>query len=79
MSWYCEIAKGHPVHESYHDNEYGFPLTDECALFELQSLELFQAGLSWEIVLKKRPTTFKAFDNFDVDTVAAYGPGDGAA
>ncbi|HIC29114.1 MAG TPA: DNA-3-methyladenine glycosylase I, partial [Rhodospirillales bacterium] len=29
MSWYCEIAKGHPVHESYHDNEYGFPLTDE--------------------------------------------------
>ena len=76
MSWYCEVAKGHPVHESYHDNEYGFPLTDECALFELQSLELFQAGLSWEIVLKKRPTTVKAFDNFDVDTVAAYGKRD---
>ena len=72
MSWYCEAAKGHPLHESYHDNEYGFPKTDERALFEMQSLELFQAGLSWEIVLKKRPTMVKAFDNFDVDTVAAY-------
>ena len=72
MSWYCEVAKGHPIHEPYHDNEYGFPLNDERALFELQSLELFQAGLSWEIVLKKRPTTVSAFDNFDVDTVAAY-------
>ena len=84
MSWYCEIAKGHPVHESYHDNEYGFPLKgkdakeDERYLFELQSLELFQAGLSWELILKKRATTVAAFDNFDVDTVAAYGKKDTA-
>ncbi len=72
MSWYCEAAKGDPIHQTYHDREYGFPLEDERALFELQSLELFQAGLSWELILKKRPTMVAAFDNFDVDTVAAY-------
>ncbi|MBC8339474.1 MAG: DNA-3-methyladenine glycosylase I [Rhodospirillales bacterium] len=85
MSWYCEAAKGNPIHESYHDTEYGFPLdgpldnkNDERYLFELQSLELFQAGLSWELILKKRATTVAAFDNFDVDTVAAYGKKDTA-
>lgn len=72
MSWYCEAAKGNPIHQTYHDEEYGFPLEDERALFELQSLELFQAGLSWDLILKKRPTMVAAFDNFDVDTVAAY-------
>jgi len=81
MSWYCEAAKDNPIHESYHDTEYGFPLIgkdDERYLFELQSLELFQAGLSWELILKKRATTVAAFDNFDVDTVAAYGKKDTA-
>ncbi|MFQ5764927.1 MAG: DNA-3-methyladenine glycosylase I [Rhodospirillales bacterium] len=73
MSWYCDYAPGNPVHEPYHDNEYGFPLTDERALFELQSLELFQAGLSWDLVLRKRATTVTAFSGFDVDAVAAYG------
>jgi DNA-3-methyladenine glycosylase I len=76
MSKYCDIAIGHPLHGPYHDAEYGFPLTDERALFELQSLELFQAGLSWELILKKRPTMVAAFDGFDVDRVAAYGEGD---
>ena len=81
MSWYCEVAKDNPIHSSYHDTEYGFPLDgrdDERYLFELQSLELFQAGLSWELILKKRATTVAAFDNFDVDTVAAYGAKDTA-
>jgi len=75
MSWYCEVAADNPVHQSYHDEEYGVPLDgrdDERYLFELQSLELFQAGLSWDLILKKRPTTVAAFENFDVDTVAAY-------
>lgn len=72
MSWYCEASAGHPVHGPHHDLEYGFPVTDEAVLFERLSLEIFQAGLSWLIVLKKRPTTFEAFDRFDVDTVAAY-------
>ncbi len=75
MSWYCDYAAKHPHHRSYHDGEYGFPLDGkdgERYLFELQSLELFQAGLSWDLILKKRPTMVAAFDNFDVDTVAAY-------
>ena len=79
MSWYCEAARDNPIHKSYHDTEYGFPIigeniqNDERYLFELQSLELFQAGLSWELVLKKRVTTVQAFENFNVDTVSAYG------
>lgn len=76
MSWYCDTAPGHPVHGDYHDTEYGFPKTDEAALLELLSLEIFQAGLSWELVLKKRATTVEAFDGFDVDTVAGYGKRD---
>jgi len=76
MSWYCDIAPGHPFHGPYHDREYGFPLTDERALFERLCLEIFQAGLSWLIVLKKRPSMVAAFDGFDVDKVAAYGPSD---
>ena len=76
MSWYCDIAPGHPVHGPYHDGEYGLPKTGEADLLELLSLEIFQAGLSWEIVLKKREATVAAFDGFDVDTVAAYGKRD---
>jgi len=76
MSWYCDTAPGHPVHGPYHDREYGFPLDDEAALFERLSLEIFQAGLSWLLVLNKRPTTAAAFDGFDVDRVAAYGAED---
>ena len=72
MSWYCDVAPGHPLHGPYHDTEYGFPLTDEAGLFERLSLEIFQAGLSWEIVLKKRAGIVAAFAGFDVDTVAAY-------
>jgi DNA-3-methyladenine glycosylase I len=71
--WYCDVAPGDPVHASYHDTEYGFPLSDESGLFERLCLEVMQAGLSWAIVLKKRPTMQAAFDGFDVDAVAAYG------
>jgi DNA-3-methyladenine glycosylase I len=73
MNWYCDVAPGHPFHGPYHDQEYGFPLQDERALFERLALEIFQAGLSWLIVLKKRPALAAAFDGFDVDAVAAYG------
>ena len=76
MSWYCDVAPGHPLHGPYHDNEYGFPLEAEAALFERLALEIFQAGLSWLIVLKKRRGSAVAFDGFDVDKVAAYGAAD---
>lgn len=73
MSGYCDVAPGHPHHGPYHDHEYGFPLADEAALFERLALEIFQAGLSWLIILKKRPTMRAAFDGFQVDVVAQYG------
>ena len=61
------------MHGPYHDGEYGFPLEDETGLFERIGLEIFQAGLSWLIVLKKRPALVAAFDGFQVDKVALYG------
>ena len=76
MSWYCRVAPGHPVHQPYHDREYGFPVEDETVLFERLCLEIFQAGLSWEIVLKKRAALNRAFAAFSVDTVAAFGAAD---
>jgi DNA-3-methyladenine glycosylase I len=72
MSGYCKIAPGHPVHNDYHEKEYGFPVADEHVLFERLALEIMQAGLSWEIVLKKRKGMNKAFHRFLVDKVAAY-------
>ena len=76
MNWYCDAAPGHPYHGPYHDSEYGFPQTDETVLFERLCLEIFQAGLSWLIVLKKRDALRLAFDGFVVDRVAAYGADD---
>ncbi|MBR9970530.1 DNA-3-methyladenine glycosylase I [Magnetospirillum sulfuroxidans] len=76
MSGYCDTAPGHPVHGPYHDHEYGFPVRDEQVLFERLALEIFQAGLSWLIVLKKRPTMNAAFHGFAVDVVAAFGEAD---
>lgn len=73
MSAYCDIAPGHPVHGPYHDTEYGFPQRDEAVLFERLLLEINQAGLSWETILRKRDGFCAAYDGFDVDMVAAYG------
>ncbi len=73
MSWYCAYVADHPLHKGYHDHEYGFPKTDERALFELLILEINQAGLSWDLMLRKRATMRVAYDDFDVDIVAAYG------
>lgn len=76
MSWYCRIAPDHDVHASYHNTEYGFPVSGERQLFERLALEIMQAGLSWEIVLKKRKELNKAFDRFSVDKVADYNAAD---
>jgi DNA-3-methyladenine glycosylase I len=76
MSWYCDVAPGHPFHGPYHDGEYGFPLADDAELFERLSLEVFQAGLSWLIVLKKREALRAAFRGFDPATVAGFDDAD---
>ena len=70
MSGYCDIAPGHPLHGPYHDHEYGFPQREEAVLFERLLLEINQAGLSWETILKKRDGFRRAYDGFDVDRVA---------
>jgi DNA-3-methyladenine glycosylase I len=76
MSGYCLSAPGHPVHHSYHATEYGFPQRDETVLFERLCLEIMQAGLSWELVLKRRDGMRAAFSGFNVDAVAGYGDSD---
>jgi DNA-3-methyladenine glycosylase I len=76
MSTYCRIAPGHAVHGPYHDREYGFPQRDETVLFERLGLEIFQAGLSWELILKRRAGLARAFAGFAVDKVAAFNEAD---
>jgi DNA-3-methyladenine glycosylase I len=73
---YCQFAPDHPVHAQYHNNEYGFFTSNEQVLFERLCLEIMQAGLSWEIVLKKRKALNKAFDGFRPAKVAVYGAKD---
>jgi DNA-3-methyladenine glycosylase I len=73
MATYCDIAPGHPYHGPYHAKEYGFPIRDDAKLFERLALEINQAGLSWLTVLKKRENFRAAFDEFDIDRVAAFG------
>jgi DNA-3-methyladenine glycosylase I len=78
MSGYCDFARGHEIHGPYHDTEYGFPIEDESRLFERLLLEINQAGLNWELILKKRAGFRRAYDGFDVDRVADYGEDDRA-
>jgi DNA-3-methyladenine glycosylase I len=75
---YCSFAPGHPVHGSYHDTEYGFPLRDDAGLFERLILEINQAGLSWETILKKREHFRRAYSGFSPHLVAVYGEVDRA-
>jgi DNA-3-methyladenine glycosylase I len=69
---YCTMSN-HPVHGPYHNDEYGFPLHDDAALFERLALEINQAGLSWLTILNKKDNFRRAFEGFDIDVVAAYG------
>ncbi|WP_431308228.1 DNA-3-methyladenine glycosylase I [Arsenicicoccus piscis] len=61
-----------PMMRDYYDTEWGLPVRDERGLFERLSLEAFQSGLSWAIILRKRPTFRAAFRDFDPDVVAAF-------
>lgn len=60
------------LHKNYHDNSYGFPIHDDNELFGRLILEINQAGLSWETILKKEQSFRKAYSNFIVKKVAAY-------
>lgn len=76
MSTYCDFAPGHPLHGPYHEHEYGFPLSGDDALFERLILEINQAGLSWELMLKRRESFRKAYGGFSIAKVARYGKRD---
>lgn len=72
----CAWVSGDPLEIAYHDEEWGVPCHDDRALFERLMLEGFQAGLSWITILRKRENFIAAFDGFDPQVVAAYGPED---
>jgi DNA-3-methyladenine glycosylase I len=67
--WWCA---GDPLYESYHDTEWGFPCTDDRALFESICLDGFQAGLSWITILRRREGFRRAFGGFEIARVARY-------
>ncbi|HEX8251838.1 MAG TPA: DNA-3-methyladenine glycosylase I [Thermoanaerobaculia bacterium] len=69
---YCDIAPGHPFHGPYHDEEYGFPVTEDDVLFERLVLEINQAGLSWLAILQKRAAFRAAYAQFDIAKVARF-------
>jgi DNA-3-methyladenine glycosylase I len=70
LSWYCDVAPGDDVHRPYHDHEYGFPCRDERALCERLALEVFQAGLSWRLILQRRAGLAAALADFIPDRLA---------
>ena len=67
-SW---VKENNPLYVAYHDQEWGIPLHDERALFELLCLETYQAGLSWETILNKRAAFRQTFHGYDAHQVAA--------
>lgn len=64
------------LHKNYHDNNYGFPIHDDNELFGRLILEINQAGLSWETILKKEQSFRNAYSNFNIKKVAAYSEAD---
>jgi DNA-3-methyladenine glycosylase I len=64
------------LYRNYHDTEWGQPLRGNRELFERMTLEAFQSGLSWLIILRKRENFRKAFQRFDVAKVARFGDAD---
>ena len=60
------------LHKTYHDKLYGFPIHDDNELFCRLVMEINQAGLSWETILKKEAGFRKAYSNFNVKKVASY-------
>ncbi|QJU59304.1 DNA-3-methyladenine glycosylase I [Sphingomonas sp. AP4-R1] len=72
----CGWAGSNPLMQQYHDTEWGVPVHDSRMLWETLMLEGFQAGLSWEIILRKREGFRAAFVGFDPKKVARFGEQD---
>jgi DNA-3-methyladenine glycosylase I len=74
----CPWALSTIEYVGYHDDEWGRPIRDDRGLYERLCLEAFQSGLSWLTILRKRENFRAAFQGFDMETVAAFGPDDEA-
>ncbi|MGN6474663.1 MAG: DNA-3-methyladenine glycosylase I [Mycobacteriales bacterium] len=72
----CPWALSAPEYVDYHDSEWGRPLDTDDQMFERMSLEGFQSGLSWLVILRKRPAFRAAFAEFSIAAVAEFGPAD---
>ena len=68
----CPWCLGDEINLNYHDNEWGNPNFDENSLFEFLTLETFQTGLSWKIIINKREFIKKSFSNFNIEKIAEY-------
>ncbi|MBS1740493.1 DNA-3-methyladenine glycosylase I [Elizabethkingia miricola] len=60
------------LHKNYHDKHYGFPIHDDNELFGRLIMEINQAGLSWETILKKETSFRKAYSDFNIEKIASY-------
>jgi DNA-3-methyladenine glycosylase I len=75
---YCSVIENmqpesrKELHKRYHDNHYGFPIHDDNELFGRLVMEINQAGLSWETILKKEDGFRNAYSSFNIEKVAAY-------
>ena len=74
----CPWGTGDPLNLAYHDLEWGVPIHDDRRLFELLNLEGAQAGLSWITILRKRDGYRLAFEGWEPERIARYGPDDEA-
>jgi len=72
----CGWATSAPEYVAYHDDEWGRPLRGVTAMFERLSLEGFQSGLSWLVILRKRPAFRTAFAGFEPAAVARFDDAD---
>ena len=72
----CQWCRASPEYRRYHDEEWGFPVTDERRLFEKICLEGFQAGLSWLTILNKREAFRRAFANFEAERIVRFDDAD---
>ena len=68
----CAWCRSDPIYVEYHDTEWGVPVYDDRRLFEKITLEGFQSGLSWLIILRKRENFRRAFANFEIERVARF-------
>lgn len=68
----CPWAENDPLLQTYHDEEWGVPVRENLALWEMLMLEGFQAGLSWLTILRRREAFRKAFKGFKPEVVARF-------